>query len=183
MDDRRFLRVRRVATGVVALFEWTYLLWQHVHGGVPSHHFLDRADMPAISNGWGALVLPGMTWFLLVRTRLRVVGQGVASMHSALIGFMGALCFGVLLSIFFVRGDDQITGMMFESLFLVAFVLPIHRAECLLGFVLGMAYVFGGVLPSIVGSVVALIALVIHRYIRSGLLCLGRMLVGKTGRA
>ncbi|MCP1374412.1 hypothetical protein [Dyella lutea] len=183
MDDRRFARLRVAMTAVVALAEWIFLAWQHFHGGVPSHHFLDRADMPAISNGWGGLMLPGMTWFLLGRTHRRVVAQDAAATRHALLGFAGALCFGVLLSIFFMRGDDRITGVMFESLFLVALVLPIHRAECLLGFVLGMAYVFGGVLPSIVGSVLALIALVIHRYIRTGLLFLGRMLAGRMRRA
>ena len=89
----------------------------------------------------------------------------------------------MLLSVFFTRGDDQVTGAMFESLFLIALVVPIYRAEYLLGFVLGMAYTFGGVLPSVVGSILALVALLIHRYIRTGLLFLGRWLVGRTGRA
>ncbi|AND69222.1 hypothetical protein ATSB10_17680 [Dyella thiooxydans] len=183
MDNPSLSRVRTVATACVAIAEWAFLAWQHLHGGVPSHHFLDRADMPAISNGWGALVLPGMTWFLLGRVQRRVVLQAGASSRDATIGFLGALCFGVLLSVFFTRGDDQVTGAMFESLFLIALVVPIYRAEYLLGFVLGMAYTFGGVLPSVVGSILALVALLIHRYIRTGLLFLLRRLVGKTGRA
>ncbi len=183
MDEQSLSRVRIVGTACVAIAEWAFLAWQHLHGGVPSHHFLDRADMPAISNGWGALVLPCMTWFLLGRVQRRVALQAGASTRGATIGFLGALCFGVLLSVFFTRGDDQVTGAMFESLFLIALVVPIYRAEYLLGFVLGMAYTFGGVLPSVVGSVLALIALLIHRYIRTGLLFLGRWLVGKTGRA
>lgn len=85
-------------------------------------------------------------------------------------GAIGALCFGVLLSVFFSLGNDQVTGAMFESLFLIALFTPIYRAEYLLGFVLGMAYTFGGVLPSIVGSFVALIAMVIYCYVRAGLL-------------
>jgi hypothetical protein len=182
MDDRSLSRVRIVGTACIAIAEWAFLAWQHLHGGVPSHHFLDRADMPAISNGWGALVLPCMTWFLLGRVQRRVALQAGESTRDATIGFLGALCFGVLLSVFFTRGDDQVTSAMFESLFLIALVVPIYRAEYLLGFVLGMAYTFGGVLPSVVGSILALIALLIHRYIRTGLLFLGLWLVGKSGR-
>lgn len=183
MDDRSFSRVRLVGTACVAAAEWAFLAWQHAHGGVSSHHFLDRADMPAISNGWGALVLPGMAWFLLGRVQRRVASHGVASTRGAAVGFLGALCFGVLLSVFFTRGDDQVTGTMFESLFLVALVVPIYRAEYLLGFVLGLGYTFGGVLPGVVSSVLAPVLWVIHRYLRTGLLFLGRRLVGRASRA
>lgn len=183
MDDRSFSRVRIVGTVCVAIAEWAFLAWQYAHGGVPSHHFLDRADMPAISNAWGALVLPGMAWVLLGRVQRRIVSQGSAAPRSAAIGFMSALCFGVLLSVFFARGDDQVTGALFESLFVIPLLIPIYRAEYLLGFVLGMAYTFGGVLPSVVGSILALVALVIHRYIRAGLLFLGRRLIKQFGRA
>jgi hypothetical protein len=182
MDDRQLLRVRGAATALVAAAEWMFLVWQHSHGGVPSHHFLARADMPAISNWWGGLILPLMTWFLVGRIYQRVVSQAGASKRYALIGFISALCFGVLLSLFFTLGNDQVTGAMFESLFLIALVFPIYRAEYLLGFVLGMAYTFGGVLPSIVGSVVALVTMVIHRYIRAGLLRIGGMFVGMARR-
>lgn len=142
--------------------------------------------MPAISNAWGGLALPCLTWFLLGRMQRRVVPRGDAPDRRAIaiaIGLVGALCFGVLLSIFFTRGDDRVTGAMFESLFLIALVVPIYRAEYLLGFVLGMAYTFGGVLPGVVGSVIALVAWVIHRCIRAGLRLLGQMLAGRTRRA
>lgn len=170
MDERQFFRVRCAATATVAVAEWLFLAWQHFHGGVPSHHFLDRADMPAISNWWGGLVLPLMTWILAGRVYQRVASRAGTSIRSALMGAIGALCFGVLLSVFFSLGNDQVTGAMFESLFLIALFTPIYRAEYLLGFVLGMAYTFGGVLPSIVGSFVALIAMVIYCYVRAGLL-------------
>ncbi|WP_267220920.1 hypothetical protein [Dyella silvae] len=183
MDDRQFLRVRSAATACVAVAEWVFLTWQHFHGGVPSHHLLARADLPAISNWWGGLVLPLMTWFLVGRVHRRLASQAGSSMRHALSGFIAALCFGVLLSVFFTLGNEQVTGAMFESLFLIALVVPIYRAEYLMGFVLGMAYTFGGVLPSIIGSVMALITMVIYRYIRAGLLRVGRMFVGMAKRA
>jgi hypothetical protein len=181
MSDRRFLR--GVSTAVVAVAFWMLLIWQHYHGGVPSHHLFDRTDMPAFSNWWGGLLLPLMTWFLIGRVQQRVASQGDASKRYALIGFASALLFGVLLSVFFTLGDDQVSSSMFESLFLIALFLPIYRAEYLLGLVLGMAYTFGGVLPSIVGSVAAIILMVIYRYIRTALLYIGSLFVGKTKSA
>ncbi|WP_019466870.1 hypothetical protein [Dyella japonica] len=183
MDERQFLRARSVATASVAAAEWIFLVWQHLHGGVASHHLLARADLPAISNGWGGLILPWVTWFLIGRVHRRVTSPAGMSMRYAVAGFISALCFGALLSIFFTLGNDQVTGLMFESLFLIALVAPIYRAEYLLGFVLGMAYTFGGVLPSIIGSVMALITLVIHRYIRAGLLRVGGMFIRVVKRA
>jgi hypothetical protein len=181
MSDQRLLR--GVSTAVVAVADWLFLVWQHFHGGIPSHHFFDRADMPAISNMWGGFLLPLMTWFLIGRAQKRVALQGHASKRYALIGFLGALLFGVLLSIFFTMGADQVSNAMFQSLFLLALFLPIYRPECLLGLILGMAYTFGGVLPSIVGSVVAIITMVIYRYVRAGLLRIGSLLIGMTKRA
>ncbi|RUL75929.1 hypothetical protein [Dyella choica] len=178
MSDRRFPWMRSAATAVVALAEWMQLAWQHFHGGVLGHHFLNRADMPVISNGWGGLLLPLVTWVLLGRVQRRIASQDDVSKAYALVGFGSALLFGVLLSVFFTLGNDLVPGAMFESLFLVALVAPIYRAEYLLGFVLGMAFTFGGVLPSIVGSVMGIITLVIHRYVRPMLWRIGSMIAG-----
>jgi hypothetical protein len=38
---------------------------------------------------------------------------------------------------------------------LLALLLPAHRPESLLGFVLGMSWTFGAVLPALVGGVIA----------------------------
>jgi hypothetical protein len=178
MGNRQFSRIRGASTAAVAAAEWIFLVWQHFHGGVPSHHLFHRADMPAISGWWGGLLLPAMTWFLVGRVQRRVAERSDTSMRYALVGFGSALLFGVLLSVFFALGDDQISNRMFESLFLIALFVPIYRAQYLLGFVLGMAYTFGGVLPSVIGSVMALITMVIYRYIREGLLRIVGMFVG-----
>jgi hypothetical protein len=181
MGDQRLFRM--ASTAMVAAADWAFLVWQHFHGGVPSHHFFDRADMPAISNWWGGLLLPLMTWFLIGRVQRRIASQGHDAKRFALIGFVCALIFGVLLSTFFTIGDDQISNIMFESLFPLALFIPIYRAEYLLGLVLGMAYTFGGVLPSIVGSVVAVITMLIYRYIRAALLYISGLLAGMVKKA
>lgn len=58
MAERRFLRLRLCLTALATFAELAHLAWQHLHGGIASHHILDRADLPAISNGWSGLVIP-----------------------------------------------------------------------------------------------------------------------------
>ncbi|GLQ98233.1 hypothetical protein [Dyella mobilis] len=181
MSDRRY--VRGVSTAAVAAAFLMLLLWQRAHGGVPSHHLFDRADLPAFSNWWGGLLLPLMTWFLIGRTQKRIALQGEGARRYALFGFAAAVLFGVLLSVFFTLDIEAVSNGMFESLFLLALFLPIYRAECLLGLVLGMAYTFGGVLPSIIGSVMALITMVIYCYVRAWLLCIGYSFAGMFKRS
>jgi hypothetical protein len=41
------------------------------------------------------------------------------------------------------------------GILLIALFYPIYRAECLLGFVLGMTFTFGAVLPTGIGSILA----------------------------
>ena len=46
---------------------------------------------------------------------------------------------------------------------LLALVFRVYRAECVLGFVLGMTFTFGAILPALVASVTAVISAVAHR--------------------
>ena len=66
MTDLTRTRARRTITVLVALAELGHLAWEHFHGGVVSHHLLNRADLPAISNAWGAVFLPALAWFLFL---------------------------------------------------------------------------------------------------------------------
>jgi hypothetical protein len=55
---------------------------------------------------------------------------------------------------------------MVPGLLLLALFLPIYRAQYILGFILGMTYTFGAILPLAFAVVVGLVAFVIHAYIR-----------------
>ena len=88
-------------------------------------------------------------------------------------GFAGALLFGVLLAAFFTNGLGHISSYMFRGLLLLALFLPIYRAEYVLGFVLGMTFTFGAVLPTAVASLVALISAVLFNYVRTVFLRIG----------
>ena len=163
------------------------LAWNHYHGGVPSHHILARKDLPEISNWWGGLLLPVLTWFLLYRVQKRLMKNSdeksqvsTFPVHT-LYGFAGALLFGILLSTFFTLGYAAIPGYMMNGLFILALFFPIYRAECLLGFVIGMTFTFGAVLPTVIGSILALIGAVIHLGVRPAILYVTSRLVRLAG--
>lgn len=170
-----FLRSRIYFTVIITLAIWGLLAWNYLHGGVPSHHILAREDMPSISNWWGGILLPVLTWFLLYRAQKRLnllaakKSMGEVKVKVA-IGFGVGLLFGLLLSIFFVLGISELPGYMILSVFIGALFFPVYRAECLLGFVIGMTYTFGAVLPTAIGSMLALVGALIYLLIRPAIL-------------
>ncbi|MGY2133037.1 hypothetical protein ACW9KT_12470 [Hymenobacter sp. HD11105] len=168
MDKKMLFKARLYFTGLITLAIWSLLIWGHYHGGVPSHHILARADMPEISNWWGGISIPLLTWFLLYRIETRINNNSHPSAFSLNIiyAFTAALLFGIVLSIFFTLGNPNIPGYMIIGAFVLALFLPIYRAECLLGFVIGMCYKFGGVLPIIAGSIILLIGAVLYLVVR-----------------
>ncbi len=176
MSEKEFFKTSMYFTGAVTLAMWSLLTWNHYHGGIPSHHILARKDLPEISNLWGAVLIPLLTGFLLYRIKKRLVrnagGKSIAtkSVVHVLYGFSGALLFGILLAVFFALGYSDATGYMFYGLFVLAFLFPIYRGECILGFVLGMTFTFGPVLPTGIGSIFALISTVLYLYVRPGVL-------------
>jgi hypothetical protein len=173
---RNFSKVSIIVTAIVTVAIWLLLAWSHYHGGVPSHHLLARKDLPSVSNWWGGVLLPLLTWFLLYRIRVRLMRtngdeqNGTTFPFHVLYGFACALLFGILLSVFFTSGNQDFSGYMVNLLVVLAFLLPVYRAECLLGFILGMTFTFGTVLPTLIGSVFALVGAVLYLYIRPLLL-------------
>ena len=185
-----FFKKPWVSCLVFALFPAVQLLWEKAHGGIVSHYLLHREDLPAISNVWGLLTIPVLAylafWFLKSR-RLQegpscpggdrdTVSLAASKPTAAHIkktfwwGLLGGLAFGALLSVFWALGLSEYMGPMLLIPLLLAFFFPSYRAECLLGFVLGMSWTFGGVLPLAVGLILVLGSWCIHKGIRPGIL-------------
>lgn len=170
--ENMFLKTRLYVTVIVTIAILSLLLWNHFNGGVPSHHILAREDLPEISNWWGAVLLPLLTLLLTYRVEKRLTGQNKVQSpltnipKSVTIGFFLALLFGITLSSFFSLGNTEVPGYMLMGALGTALFFPIYRAECLLGFVIGMTYTFGAVLPTGIGSILALIGAVIYLGIR-----------------
>lgn len=165
MAIRRFDRLRIGLTIFVAVAIWSLLFWRHFDGGVPAHHLLDNPDLPRISDWFGGLLLPLLTWSLLGLARRRVRAADAPALKPVIVGLVSGLAVGVAMSFTFVSGFESLTSTIFFGLVPLALLLPVHRPECLLGFVLGMSVTFGAVLPTLFGSIMALATFVIHRFI------------------
>lgn len=180
MSDQPTNRRRFCYVALVVLAEMAHLAWEYFHGGVRTHHFLARADMPSISNWWGLLLLPVLTWFVTGRIQRRIVRGSLGHPTetklpaSVMVGFVGALLFGVVLSLAAMSGNATIAEYLFLGMLLLALLLPVYRAECVLGFALGMTVAVGAVLPTIIGSVIAAFSALIHLLVRPLLVRLWR---------
>jgi len=175
MSEHSFFKFRIYFAFFVAIAIGSLLVWNYTHGGVPSHHILADESLPQVSNWWGALLLPLLTWFLTYRIQRRISQSREKEEISrqiinTVLGFVAALTFGVLLSVFFRLGYNDMTGNMMLIIFPLALFVPLYRSEYLLGFVIGMTYTFGAVLPTGIGSILVLITAAIHLYIRSFIL-------------
>lgn len=166
MPRHRSFIARVAFTALVWLAQLAHLAWDHAHGGIPSHHLLANPDLPAVSNAWGIVLLPALTWWLTGRIRRRVSRlheRGVPTRRAwrgVAIAFAVAAVVGIALSVAFSLDAQTVASTVFIGMLLAALVLPVYRAECVLGFVLAMAYVFGPVLPVAIGGAIAAVSFV-----------------------
>ena len=173
-----FFRFRIGFTAIITVLLSSLLLWQYFQGGIPSHYFLADKTMPLISNAWGALVIPITTWFLLFRVEKGLFSQSdsIPFPKHTLIEFLSALLLGVCLGISVVYGFETFSSSLILVLFGSALFFPTYKAEYFLGFVLGLTYFIGGVLPVVVGSVLLGISAVIYLLVRRLILKLVSMI-------
>jgi hypothetical protein len=157
--------MRSKLTVALAIGMALLLGWQHLHGGVPAHHLLARDDLPAISNWWGLVSLPALGWFLLGRIERRRQDPSEDS-GRIVAGFAGALLYGGVLAGCFVAGRPEISDYMAQGVFLIALLYPVYRAECVLGFVIGMNFFLGAILPMIAALVFAAVGALLYHGVR-----------------
>lgn len=140
----------------VLAFGVSHLAYEHLSGGVRSHHLLARSDLPSVSNWLGLVILPLLGWALGVRVRNHTASSEWFGLSAGVwAGLVGSLVYGAGLAVAFEFEASTITSSMFIGLFVLAALLPIYRAEYILGFVIGMTFTFGGVLPSLIAGVFA----------------------------
>jgi hypothetical protein len=172
MNPQQFQRTRIAFTALVALAELAHLAWEYTHGGVISHHLLNQPDMPAISNWWGALLLPALAWFLFGRLHHRVIsrsagmGQALHFPLNVVIGFVGALLYGISLAVAFTVGNETVASYLFIGMLLMGVLIQVYRPEYVFGYILGLTFTFGAVLPTLVASVVAAMSAIWHLLVR-----------------
>ena len=159
ITEQRYARIGITVIVTATAAIWSLLGWQALHDGVPAHHILHRADMPAISNWWGALLIPVLTWFLVRRMKPRAITRPKLVLAS----FAAGALVGTAQAVTFFTGHEAITSNIVLSVFVLALFLPIYRAECVLGFILAMSVPFGAVLPTAFAMVISVAGLVLYR--------------------
>jgi len=164
------LKTRIVLTVLVTILFWVNLIWDYLHQGIPSHYLLHRKDFPEISNWWGGIAVPILTWFLLYRIAKRVNNNASPQNKAikSIYRFLGALLFGILLSTLFTKGSI-IPNYMVLGAVVTSFLFPLYRAEFILGYVLGMSYTFGGFIAVASGIVFWGIFSIAYLLIRRGI--------------
>ena len=176
MTSARAPQLQRLGTLATLGAESAHLAWEATHGGVKAHHILNRDSLPEISNWWGLLVLPLLAWFLLGRVERRMTASGNTQIPSGItVGFVGALLYGAGLALAFTTGHSEISSLMFPGMLALALLLPVYRAECVLGLVVGMSFTFGVVLPTAIATILALISALVHLVV----VPVGRRVVGR----
>jgi hypothetical protein len=81
--------------------------------------------------------------------------------------------FGLLLSISFTYEYKPFLDNVLYIIIVLSFIIPVFYSEFILGFILGMTYTFGAVLPTVFILIIAVIGLVAYRIIRPIILSVG----------
>ncbi|WP_088342356.1 hypothetical protein [Robiginitalea sediminis] len=145
-----------------------HVLYEYFGGGITTHHLLARADMPGISNAWGILSVTLLSYLVLNRVASRPNRKD----GQVILGFLGGAALGLVMALLWEFGVEAPLPYLLLVPLLLALFIPVYRGECLLGYVLAMAFTFGGVLPVLFGGILCLAAFLVYKVIRGGVLWL-----------
>ena len=173
MQIQKQTKIKAFFLSIVTFLIFGFLFWEYLNGGVTSHHILNQRDLPSISNWWSGLLLPILTWYLLSRTEKRLdkistqIQQTTTnSINKVFWLFLTGLILGVLLSISFINEYKPFLDNVLYILVVLSFIIPLYYSEFMLGFILGMTYTFGAIIPTVFIVIIAIIGLVIYKFIR-----------------
>lgn len=176
MTNKSVHRLDLYVIGFAVVFASAYLAWQATHGGVASHHLLDQRDLPAFSNWWGLAIIP-LTGAFAVWSVRRRAALNENALSGAMIAAFCALLAGVALSLAFIV-DEGGNAPLFVLLAALASgcIWPTYRGEYVFGFVIGMSFTFGLVLPAVIALVAVAISAAFHFLLRPAFVwALGRV--------
>jgi len=172
MSAKPILNNKTLVAICLFLLTLTFILIEHFKGGVITHHLLAREDLPGISNWWGLLTIPILgliSVYFIDKRRNKLIKPEAKSINyfdsKVLRNFLFALLFGGTASLLWEFGQAEILQYYILLPVLIAFFKPVHFTEYLLGFVIGMLYTFGGILPILVGTVLLIICFTVNKLI------------------
>ncbi|MFM8911961.1 MAG: hypothetical protein ACKOE6_03440, partial [Flammeovirgaceae bacterium] len=157
---------RGYATATSTIFVVMLLVWGYLHGGVGGHYILHQQDLPFISNWWGLVLLPVLTWICWGRIEKRFHEKpGKKELSRIFLLFLLGLTIGILISISFVNEYHFFLDNVLYILALASLIFPIYYSEFILGFVLGMINTFGVVIPTVFILIISIVGFLIYRMI------------------
>ncbi|WP_343485941.1 hypothetical protein [Allomuricauda sp. d1] len=163
-------RNRLIITLVITVLVWAHVLWDYTHGGIPVHYLFMNENMPPFPNWLGAIILPFFTWVLLYRIHKRVDAPDAKdTFRLAISRFFTALVVAGSIAICFELGIE-IPGFVLLGILGLGVALPLYKSEFLLGWVLGLSYTFGAMIPMLFAIVLAGVLFLFYK--------LGRAVVG-----
>jgi hypothetical protein len=186
MENKKSLTIKILVTSIVIVFVFSLLLWQYSHGGVITHHILHRRDLPGISNWWGGLLLPVLTWLLLGKIEKRLkkqVSLNIVTKNNAfkiIALFFAGFVFGILIAISFTNDYQVFLDNVIYIFLLLSFFVPVFYGEFIIGFVLAMTYTFGAIIPTFFILIIAIIGFLIYQFIRPFFIKATRLFAGKS---
>lgn len=165
------LTVNKVKYGLVCfafIFVAIQLAIEHFHGGVERHYLMADPEMPSFSNWWGLVILPVFAWLAAILLKKRVGGQIKSDANeteiprSFVFGLFGMLIVSALQSVAFEVGFPSVTMYLALAVLLVSLFVPIYRAECFFGHLVGATFTFGPIIPLIGISITAIVSAASH---------------------
>ena len=161
------MNTKFIITTILTILIISIVGWDYYHGGVPSHHLLQRNDLPAISNWWGVILLPILSWILLTKAEKRLKPKYEDQWHMKLIplllqGIFVALVIVIAFNAKYVAFLEKIPLLFL----LISLFIPIFYAEFILGFIIGMTYTFGVFLPTVFILIFGFLGFLIYRFLR-----------------
>ena len=157
MKLNALLQNRTQVTIGALVFTALILLWEHFNGGVVTHHLMASDELPGFSNWWGLLSIP-----LLCFIAMTIILRRQEEKSKVVKRFIASLAFGVLIGILWELKIQEPLQYLMGFPLLLAFFIPIHKPEILMGYVLGMLFTFGGILPILFGSIIMTLAYIIN---------------------
>ncbi len=155
-----------------ALFTLALILLEHYNGGVVTHYPLADDSLPGITNWWGMLTIPSLTWIVLtiIEKRDRKDGSNETRRYSRNPYLLAGLIFGLSVGLLWEFRLEEILQYYIMLPWALALFLRVYLPESLLGFALGMLYTFGGVLPIGIGLILQIVGFLIYLIIHKGTL-------------
>lgn len=144
------------------------LLKEYLTDGIATHYLLHNKDLPGFSNWWGLITIPAITWLSLIL--IEKISRKAPSRNTE-IRFLSALLFGISMCFAWFFQLETLMSYSMIGIIVLSVLIKMNRPELFLGYVLGMMYTFGAVLPIIIGTVLVII-FTLTNAIRVGVLLL-----------